>query len=817
MKIRNKVILIVTPVMLASILIINFIFSIFFVRFLETYERSQIASVQNSMHSYIDERLSRYQGQVNDWGHWDDTLNFLNGDRSYIELNLTEETFKNLSLNFMVMLDNSGGLYYNRFYDYDNNEFVVPPKRFFDDFKSVAEECYLSEDMSGLYRIGADYYFIASTDVTDSLTRQAASGKLVFGRRIDDEILSDIEKSTESKVISISAGAFTADTDGGIFAADREVFRDEKTVRFESDIESYVKNEAPVMFTLELPRDLYSSGRTELSNFVFGNIAFTVAAVAVLFTILGMFMSKPFTRIINDVKGIDLKRIKKIPVKGKDEFAFLGNAINSMLETIEEEQSKVRANEEKLYATLVSVGDGVIAVDRDSAIEFMNPVAQQLTGWTIEEAKGKCFEEVFNLIHEYSRVKIKSPVTVVFETEKVVELSNHTLLVSRDGKERAIEDTAAPIRDKAGNVAGCVLVFRDFSEKKEKQRRIEYLSYHDQLTGLYNRRFFEEELRRLDTAVNLPISLIYADVNGLKTINDAFGHNSGDELIRQAAQVLTSMCGEGSIISRTGGDEFIILLTNTDGAAAETLVEKIRSEIEKQSIMGVDVSLSFGWDTKDNEEQSIWEMLKNAEDSMYQKKILSSASKRSAVIDSILSALHLMCPPEEAHSKRVGRLCEAIGKAYGLNTDELRELKIAGELHDIGKISMDKAVLNKAEKLTASEWAQIKDHPETGYRILSTSREYYSIAEFVLAHHERWDGAGYPKGLKGEEISWKARIIAVADAYDAMTTTRPYRKPLSRAEAIAEIRKNAGKQFDPEIAKMFTRRVLREDISAEAD
>jgi HD-GYP domain-containing protein (c-di-GMP phosphodiesterase class II) len=275
--------------------------------------------------------------------------------------------------------------------------------------------------------------------------------------------------------------------------------------------------------------------------------------------------------------------------------------------------------------------------------------------------------------------------------------------------------------------------------------------------------------------------------------------------------VLKDECGDRYIISRTGGDEFIILLTKTAEAGAEQLVNRIRKKLEKQRIMGIDVSLSFGWDTKQSEDESVWEKMKNAEDSMYQKKILSNSSKRSADIGSILDALHLICPPEEAHSKRVGALSEEIGRAFGLNIDELKELRLAGELHDIGKIAIDKAVLNKEEGLPDAEWELIKDHPETGYRILSTSREYFNIAEYVLAHHERWDGLGYPRGLKGEEILWKARIISVADAYDAMTSSRPYRKAMSLEEAVCEIKRNAGTQFDPEIAQVFIKKVLKKD------
>jgi len=310
---------------------------------------------------------------------------------------------------------------------------------------------------------------------------------------------------------------------------------------------------------------------------------------------------------------------------------------------------------------------------------------------------------------------------------------------------------------------------------------------------------------------------VFADVNGLKTINDAFGHQYGDLLIQQVSEVFKSVCRADDIISRTGGDEFILLLPKTEATFVQDLVKRIKNRIDQKQIMNINISVAFGWATKNTEKQSALEVLKNAEDLMYQKKILDSSSKRSAVIKSILNTLHLKSPREDAHSKRVSIICENVGKAYHLSDDEIKELRIAGELHDIGKIAIDEVILNKPSKLSEAEWAQIQQHPETGYRLLGTSSEYYNIAEYVHAHHERWDGTGYPKGLKGEAINWKARIITIADAYDAMTCERPYRNALSEEDTVEEIKKNAGVQFDPDIAKLFVEKILGKKVGTKVN
>jgi diguanylate cyclase (GGDEF)-like protein/PAS domain S-box-containing protein len=585
---------------------------------------------------------------------------------------------------------------------------------------------------------------------------------------------------------------------------------DNQSIHAELSILNSLEHQPDVILSLTAARTTYINGMKSIPFFSMFNTIIMALLFFIIYKELSKHLTKPFVRVIEDVQEIEFTENKtsRIVEKDKYEFLFLRRTINKMLEKIEGEQNKVRNSEERLYSTLVSVGDGVITIGTDSRIQLINPIAQQLTGWSQKEAFGRRAEEVFRIFNEFTREQVESPVSQVFRHKKIVQLSNHTVLISKDGTERPIEDTAAPIKDTRGAIIGCVLVFKDVSEKKEKQKYIEYLSYHDQLTGLYNRRFFEEEIRRLDAARNLPISFVYADINGLKIMNDAFGHEKGDEMIKQVAELIKKECRADDIFARTGGDEFILLLPKTDPNMANRIIERIKKAVKRISIMNISLSISFGWATKTSGEQDIEEILKNAEDLMYQRKILSNHSKRSIIIKSILNALLVKNEWEEAHSRRVSELCEMIGKAYGLEDDEVRELRLAGTLHDIGKIALDDDILNKTDKLTESDWAKIKKHPETGYRILGTSSEFYNISEYVLAHHEKWDGTGYPIGLKESAIPLKARMISIADAYDAMTCDRPYRKAFSSEEAVDQIRRNAGTQFDPDVAKVFVEKVL---------
>ncbi|ACA55963.1 GGDEF domain-containing protein [Clostridium botulinum] len=353
---------------------------------------------------------------------------------------------------------------------------------------------------------------------------------------------------------------------------------------------------------------------------------------------------------------------------------------------------------------------------------------------------------------------------------------------------------------------------RDIRERKEMENKLEYLSYHDQLTGLYNRRFFENELKRLDVEENLPLTIVMADVNGLKLVNDSFGHAAGDELLKKVSEIIKKGCRYNDIIARLGGDEFVILLPKTDIYETEQIVKNINALALKETVSAVNISISFGYGTKKKEEEKIEEILKKAEDYMYKKKLFESPSMRGKTIGAIISTLHEKNKREEEHSHRVSMLCQDMGHALGLTESETEELKTIGLLHDIGKIAIEENILNKSEELTDDEWQEIKRHSEIGYRILNTVNDMLEISEYVLYHHERWDGKGYPKGLKGEEIPLQSRIITIIDAYDAMTSQRSYRSALPEESAIEELKINAGTQFDPDLVRIFIEKVLNKSF-----
>ncbi|HCS09818.1 MAG TPA: hypothetical protein DIV40_00050 [Clostridiales bacterium] len=465
-----------------------------------------------------------------------------------------------------------------------------------------------------------------------------------------------------------------------------------------------------------------------------------------------------------------------------------------------------KAERNKFLQTLISIGDGVIVVDLAGKVTMLNNVAERLTGWTYKEAKGKHYKEVFVLSHENSKAVINDPIGDVLKTDTVQELGNHAILTSKQGVRYCLEDSAAPIKDYKGNTYGVVLVFRDVTEKKEQRDKIEYLSVHDPLTGLYNRIFLGEELKRLDTKRNLPISIIFGDMNGLKLTNDIFGHAAGDLLLKKAAKVFRQVLRADDIIARVGGDEFTILLPNTNEEKAKEIIDRIKIQFSKEKVKAIKGSISMGCDTKHSADENIFLKMSNAEKRMYSVKTLDRENVKTTTIEAIIDTLHRNSQREKEHSKNVSVYCENMGKAMGLSDVKNRRLKEAGYLHDIGKITLSHRLINNNGKLSDQELHEMKQHPVAGYRILNSFDGTLDLAETILSHHEKWDGSGYPKGLKEKEIPLLARIIYVAGSYDEMTN-KYSKAPLNSDEAVIELIKAAGKKFDPEIVELFVKMI----------
>jgi len=404
---------------------------------------------------------------------------------------------------------------------------------------------------------------------------------------------------------------------------------------------------------------------------------------------------------------------------------------------------------------------------------------------------------------------------LAFQTEEKADRAAELTIAN---KELAFQTEEKADRAAELTIANKELVFQN--EEKDKRaaeltiankelalqnKKILYLSHHDFLTGLYNRIYFEEEKKRLDTPRQLPISIIMGDINGLKLVNDGFGHSKGDEVLIEIAKILKNCCREKDIVSRIGGDEFLILLPQTDSKSAQLVCSRIADTCNGYALNGSSIypSISLGHATKNIETEAMDGIFMAAEESMSKQKLLESKSAHSSILASIKAMMFEKSQETEEHAERLAQLSKSIGLVMSLTEDQLNDLELLSTLHDIGKMSISAEILSKPGKLGDKEWVEIRKHPEIGFRIAQATSELIPIAKYILCHHERWDGKGYPQGLIGEQIPLLSRIVAIVDSFDAMTNDRAYRSAMTKGEAIEEIRRNSGTQFDPDISQLF--------------
>ncbi|MBM7868333.1 diguanylate cyclase [Heliobacterium gestii] len=351
-------------------------------------------------------------------------------------------------------------------------------------------------------------------------------------------------------------------------------------------------------------------------------------------------------------------------------------------------------------------------------------------------------------------------------------------------------------------------VRRELEEREKAEEALRFFSLHDALTGTYNRAFFEAELGQVVEEKAGGIGIICCDVDGLKLVNDTLGHSVGDTLLIQTAQILQGVFQEKGIVARMGGDEFVVLLRNVDEGQMQRACQRIRESLEmvKPEIMGFRLSLSVGWKYSrrpPGDEETIRALMRDADDTMYRHKLSSSQSNRNALVQALMKMLEARDYITEGHSQRLQELVIRLGKAVGLPEERFNDLCLLAQFHDIGKVGIPDQILFKPGPLTPEERKEMERHAEIGHRIAQVVPGLLPVADLILKHHEWWNGKGYPLGLQGEEIPMEARILAITDAFDAMTNDRTYRKALSEEAAFAELRRCSGVQFDPQLVERF--------------
>ncbi len=510
-----------------------------------------------------------------------------------------------------------------------------------------------------------------------------------------------------------------------------------------------------------------------------------------------LLLTEKSTSAIYSYLGEIANDIASLPI-GKD---ILENKINNLLQ-IRHTWKRLNILQRKFSLIFNNINDAVFILkynpQQDGPGEFFEVNEKML------QIMGSSREKILALEADEVLTRIFSPVKMAELQEKIA--SQKEALFEAEIISFANDKTPVEINAQLTTLAGEKLLFcvaRDISEKKAKEKELNYALFHDHLTGLYNRRFFEAEMERLDTKRQFPLAIIMIDINGLKIINDSYGHDKGDKMLQKAAKILQDSVRAEDIVARLGGDEFALLLPKTNQATTEIICERIREKCQASSTDEIPISLGLGFSLKERTEQDIYKVLDKADSNMQKDKLTASRSTKNRVVKGLLNTLGTKTAETEEHTIRMTNLALNLGHQLNLNQNQLNDLALLATLHDIGKVVIPEAVLNKPGDLNKAEWDKIKEHPERGYRIALATEEFAHVAEYILYHHEKWDGSGYPEGLKKEEIPLLARIIAIIDAYDVMTNRRPYKEPISKEQALREIKNCAGSQFDPRLAEKF--------------
>jgi len=549
------------------------------------------------------------------------------------------------------------------------------------------------------------------------------------------------------------------------------------------------------------PIKSYNYYDTQWRNILIISVIFLVGLLLIMFLIQNKIIIKPAYTLENDIKQISITdninyRLEEL---NRDPFENIRKTVNARLAQTEVyfsdllESKLLLEKSQKRNVAIINVLPDIIFM-YDSKGVFIDCQTNDEAGLVLSKDLfiGKNISEV--MPPDISEKAIMS----ITKTIATGQLQKFEYNINIDGSQRTYE--ARMVKSNDNEV---LAISRDITSEKQEQEYILKLTYKDQLTGLYNRRYYEEQIEKLSGSEFLPLAIMMVDVNGLKLTNDAFGHHIGDELLKKVAKNLISCDSKGGFACRVGGDEFLMVFPNTDEKEAEYLVDKLYELVSAEKLENIVISISAGWQVRTDASQSIRDTLIKAENHMFRKKIVESQSMRNQTVNLIMQTLSEKNEREKRHSVEVAKWAKEIGVSMGLSVQKVKEIELAGLLHDIGKIAIKEDILNKPGKLTEEEYDEIKRHPESGYHILKSVDEYSSLAQCVLEHHERFDGKGYPKGIKGSQISLIARIIAVADAFEAMIAQRPYRKSLTEEMAIEEIKKNANTQFDPEIVTAF--------------
>jgi diguanylate cyclase (GGDEF)-like protein/PAS domain S-box-containing protein len=826
MSLRKKVIFGITVSVLLLIAMLSFFLHWHLTeKFLEIEDQDIHANIERAM-KVLEYEVAVLNEIVEDWAVWDDTYEYIvQKNLQYQKSNLPDQTYRQIEINYMLFLDANRNIVYERAFDFLRNTPLEIPGSLHSLLinDTLQKRLMRPEDrVKGLLRVGDQIMIVAACPILTSNAKALVRGYLVFGRYLDERKIQQLSALVKFplRFILLNPGpvAKKPGTDKVFLTPDIWTNPiNNKTIYGNATINDiYYQNIA--FLSLSMPRSIYYQGMLSIRFIALAMAVVSILFGAIMLTFIENNVIRHLTLLNRKVRQItavhDLS--VRLPVFGNNELTQYSKVFNRMMnnlenyaQKLEEEQEALTRSNRTLQNIIEFLPDTIFVIDEQGKVTTWNRAIERMTGFSKEAVmEGDEFSYSIPFYGQTHPMLVDMLDCEIEEVQKIfptAEKSESTIQAEifipnfRNPQGSYFLATATPLFDKKGNWIGSIETQLDITELKENEKQLQYMGHHDSLTGLHNRTYFETEMNNYEAGTYQQIGLIVCDVDGLKVTNDTKGHSWGDRLIVNSAKLLHAAVTPPGFAARVGGDEFAIFLPDCQNQLPQQICNRIQELINQANLLDPEnrLSISLGW-AIGSHPQPGREIFETADNNMYhQKKLHNSVSPHNflQVLGKIMG--------NRNHTYIIQRYVEALAGAVGMSEPQIRHLKLLIEFHDIGMIEIPDAILLKKSSLTPEELREMQRHTEIGYSIVRSAQELSCISDWILKHHEWWDGHGYPLGLKGKKIPLECRILAIAGAFVGMISDRPYRKALTVKQALAEIARCSGTQFDPNLAKIF--------------
>jgi len=811
LSLRAKTNIIITVTLGALLLVMYGSSNYFLLDNYQLLERNDCVEKVRRSENVLNEQLAHLNTITLDWSAWNESYSFIaNNNPDYASTNLNDANLRFLNIDIMLFYNNAGQLYYKTTSHLPGKGLDALASALDETLRLHGKIIHHQEVASvkdGVLSLSQGTVLISSRPIIKSSTQGPIRGTLVTARLIDNNFITQLAATTRFNLRLIPYQTWRSDSnqtdEHGLPNQTNDVI---VRIITGDHLQGYkilhdILGQPSLVLILDLPRTIYAQGETSMNYYLISLLVIGLVFGGMARLWLERSILKRLYRLSRDLRQIkDLEHISiRMDVAGSDEISKVGHSINNMLAALEEAHIRLVENDIHLHRITDNMLDILVLVDREGKVQYCSPSFANL-GYKPEILIGR---SVYELIHPDERDGVRRTL------QEMTDLGFSSTTVCRvqhaQGHFLWMESTGNVLRaPDSDDIVGIILVGRDITQRKAAEDSLIYLSEHDPMTSLYNGIFFRQQVTTLDRTAMPHFGAICCDLNGLRLVNDTMGYQVGDNLIVATAELLTACTPDSGMLARTGGDEFTMFLTHADTPLLDATCRHIATSIKSYNDDHPEIPLSLSMGAAaGTAADNVHEVLVEAAGNMYRDKLHQHSSGQSAIVSTLMQALQERDFITSGHADRMEKLVANMAGVCNLSVSQVNDLRLLARFHDIGKVGVKDSLLFKPNKLTAEEHKEMQRHCEVGYRIAQSAPHLRHISEWILKHHEWWNGEGYPLGLKGEDIPKECRILAIADAYDAMTSERPYRKPVSHEEALEELRRCAGTQFDPWITVDF--------------